>query len=126
MSASTGSTPNLSIIFSPLALILSFTKRPSAGDHSRLDCMFGSKTRLDLLFAWDTLFPLSGRFPVTGQTFDIRILQRGYRGKRGNSLSSSIHHRPALAKSRPAGGGFPGTPIADPWRSRGVRRRRGT
>src|ERR1017187_5930783 len=90
---STASKPSLSMFFKPLALTRSRTKRPISGDHSRLDCILGSNTRLDLLLACETLFPLMGRFPVTGQTLDMTKLQWGYaRTARGWSLPISIHN----------------------------------
>jgi len=64
--ASTGSTPFVDNL-QALALMRSFTKRPSAGDHSRFDCMFGSKMRRVLLFACDTLFPVRDAFQSQGK-----------------------------------------------------------
>src|SRR5688572_18996256 len=47
------------------------TQRFIVGTQKRWYCRFGLLRVFDLLFAWLTLFPTSGRFPVTWQTRDM-------------------------------------------------------
>lgn len=47
------------------------TRRTSPDSMMRTRRRFGSQRRLVLLFAWETLLPVIGRFPQTWQTFDI-------------------------------------------------------
>src|SRR6056297_2014546 len=49
----------------------SFTKRRSLSTQMRWVWRLGRKRRRDLLFAWDTLLPVSGPLPVTWQTRDM-------------------------------------------------------
>src|SRR5690606_19160022 len=70
-SATTTSMPFLSMMRRPLWDTRSFTKRPSDSSQNRLACRFGRKRRFVLLLACDTLFPVTGRLPVTWQTLDI-------------------------------------------------------
>ncbi len=50
------------------------TKRPSDGTQIRFSCRFGRNLRFVLLFAWETLWPLIGFFPVISQTLAITTL----------------------------------------------------
>lgn len=65
MSVRTDSIPFLSIIRIPLLLTLSLTQRFSLSTQNLRECRFGKNLRLVLLFAWETLLPAIGRFPVT-------------------------------------------------------------
>ena len=72
------------MVFSPLALTRRRTNRPRAGDHRRFSCRLGSKTRRVLLLACETLLPLMGFLPVTGQYLDITISGWKVAGNAGN------------------------------------------
>lgn len=71
MSVSTRSMPCLSMMRSPLLETLSLTKRFSLSTQNRWLWIFGKNRRRVLLWAWETLFPEAGRFPVTWQTLDM-------------------------------------------------------
>src|SRR5688572_1197918 len=51
----------------------SVTHRLSLSSQKRCVCRFGRKRRRFLMFEWETLFPVRGRFPVTWQTRDMAV-----------------------------------------------------
>ena len=71
MSARTESIPFLSIIRIPLVERRNLTQRPSLSTQNRWVCKFGRNLRRVLLCACETLFPATGRLPVTWHTLDI-------------------------------------------------------
>src|SRR4051812_31240131 len=68
MSARTASMPILSITRRPALDRRRETQRFSDSTKMRRFCRFGKKRRFVLLFAWETLLPTIGPFPVTWQT----------------------------------------------------------
>ena len=64
-SANTTSIPRLSIMRMPLEVSRNDTKRFSLSTQKRWLCKFGRNRRLVRFFAWETLLPVAGRFPVT-------------------------------------------------------------
>ena len=76
ISASTESIPFLSMVLSPACDNRSLIQRFSLSTHIRFVWRLGRNLRLFLLFAWDTLFPVIGRLPVTWHTLDIFITAR--------------------------------------------------
>src|SRR5262249_5897838 len=68
MSARTASMPTLSITRRPALDRRRETQRFSDSTKIRRFCRLGRKRRLVLLFAWETLLPTIGFFPVTWQT----------------------------------------------------------
>src|SRR5664280_1798464 len=69
--ATTASIPFLSIVRIAAVDTRRRTHRPSLAIQKRWERRFGLKSRFVLLFAWETLFPDTARFPVTWQIPDI-------------------------------------------------------
>src|SRR5690349_15286314 len=67
MSVKTASMPSLSMIRRPALETRRETQRFSDSTKMRRFCRLGKKRRLVLLFAWETLLPTIGFFPVTWQ-----------------------------------------------------------
>lgn len=72
-SLSTAEIPFLLMVRSALVEIFSSTQRFSSGMKKRFFCRFGINRRFDLMFEWDTLWPLIDFFPETSQTFDMMV-----------------------------------------------------
>src|SRR5512134_1048785 len=70
-SATTVSRPRFSMVRRPRVERRSETHRPSLSSQNRWVCRFGRKRRRFLMFEWETLLPVRGRFPVTWQTRDM-------------------------------------------------------
>ena len=79
MSASTISIPSLSMVRMPLVETRSLTKRFSDSTQKRWVCKLGENRRRVLLFACETLLPVTGFLPVTIQTLDICIASSCWR-----------------------------------------------
>ncbi|MEY2762563.1 MAG: hypothetical protein RLZZ43_378 [Actinomycetota bacterium] len=71
MSATTRSIPTLSIVRRPFELTLSEIQRFSDGSQKRFLWALTFHQRLVLMFEWETVWPVEGRFPRTSQRFGI-------------------------------------------------------
>src|SRR6476646_7427375 len=99
MSCSTASMPSLSITRRPALDRRSETQRFSDSTKMRRLCRFGRKRRLVLLFAWETLLPTIGFFPVTWQTRAIFNSLDDFRIWKNQDYSEKIEVFQRLAKN---------------------------
>ena len=87
--------PFLSMIRIPLAVKRNLTKRFSVSTQKRCECKLGKKRRFVLLCAWETLFPDTGRFPVTWQILAMINLQNSYNYKDSLNILKVLEGRKA-------------------------------
>src|SRR3954471_8989199 len=99
MSANTASMPTLSITRRPALDRRRETQRFSDSTKKRRFCRLGKKRRLVLLFAWETLLPTIGPFPVTWQTramaYSLKISEIG----KNKSIAKKISYFNDLRKT---------------------------
>src|SRR5687768_5041852 len=83
--------PFLSMVRSAAWLTRRRTQRFSFSTQKRRLCRLGRNRRLVRLFAWETLFPVIGRLPVTSHTRAMMLAP--------NSAKPALYHEPgALLK----------------------------
>src|SRR5471032_34074 len=61
------------MVRSPRVVMRRLTQRFSPSSQKRCECRFGRKRRRLRLLAWETVFPVFGRLPVTWQTRDMTL-----------------------------------------------------